>query len=362
MMDVHVDAAHGSKGRRGALALGSAAVLAAAGTGVRSGVRAVRKRRGVFVGQLLRTGRGGKALSVTASDGIELHVEVDGPEDAPLTVVFVHGWTQDLSVWRHQRAALVDSPVRRVFVDQRGHGRSGRGKLGTADIRQLAEDLHTVLEAVVPTGPMVLAGHSMGGMTLTALARLHPELFGPRVKAALLVATSAGNLTESRLGFSRPLAWFIREHGPDTYIVLSQQAGLDKAAGLLPYLYIARKMCHRSASQETRRICAALLSVIPKDMMADYQRAIVAHDEYASLSVLGRVRTLVLAGADDKFIPKAHTDLLAELIPGAEHVVVAESGHMVQMEHPEVVNRHLAEVIASVSAPASDALAPSRAS
>jgi pimeloyl-ACP methyl ester carboxylesterase len=41
-----------------------------------------------------------------------------------------------------------------------------------------------VLDAVVPTGPVVLVGHSMGGMTVMALADSAPELFGPRVRAS----------------------------------------------------------------------------------------------------------------------------------------------------------------------------------
>ena len=49
-------------------------------------------------------------------------------------------------------------------------------------IGQLGADLHAVLTAVAPgPGPVVLVGHSMGGMTIMALARLHPELFGPKV-------------------------------------------------------------------------------------------------------------------------------------------------------------------------------------
>jgi pimeloyl-ACP methyl ester carboxylesterase len=60
-------------------------------------------------------------------------------------------------------------------------------------------DLAAVLDAVVPAGPVVLAGHSMGGMTIMALARRHPELFGPRVVGVFLLATSAGGLVETGL-------------------------------------------------------------------------------------------------------------------------------------------------------------------
>ena len=44
--------------------------------------------------------------TVATDDGVRLHVEVDGDEDAPLTVVFSHGFTARLAEWELQRAAL----------------------------------------------------------------------------------------------------------------------------------------------------------------------------------------------------------------------------------------------------------------
>ena len=74
-----------------------------------------------------------------------------------------------------------------VFWDQRSHGRSGRSDLTHATIDQLGDDLLAVLEATTAPGrPVVLVGHSMGGMTIMALADRHPELFGDRVVGVAL--------------------------------------------------------------------------------------------------------------------------------------------------------------------------------
>ena len=116
--------------------------------------------------------------------------------DAPLTVVFSHGFTARLAEWELQRAALRDR-ARLVLWDQRGHGRSGWTKLTAATIDRTGRDLGEVLDAVAPTGPVVLAGHSMGGMSILALARQRPELFGDRVVGVFLLATSAGGLVET---------------------------------------------------------------------------------------------------------------------------------------------------------------------
>src|SRR5215207_1338989 len=122
-------------------------------------------------------------LTVVADDGVPLHVEVDELDaavtggkglrarrrHAELTVVFVHGYALTEDSWHFQRAAY-RGLVRTVFYDQRSHGRSGRSSEEHATIEQLGQDLLRVLDEAVPEGPVVLVGHSMGGMTVVALA------------------------------------------------------------------------------------------------------------------------------------------------------------------------------------------------
>ena len=130
------------------------------------------------------------------SDGVQIHAEVDeGPRKTP-TVVFIHGWVETLDVWHYQRLALRNK-VRMVFVDLRSHGLSERSHGHNSSIEQLADDLIVVIAALVPKGPIILVGHSLGGMTIMGLADVKPELFGKRVKGVVLVATSSGKLARS---------------------------------------------------------------------------------------------------------------------------------------------------------------------
>ncbi|NUR96643.1 MAG: alpha/beta fold hydrolase [Kribbellaceae bacterium] len=141
---------------------------------------------------------------VTTADGVRLNVEVTGPADAPVTVLLVHGWTCSTRSWHNQVEELPQilgrDAVRVVTYDHRGHGRSDAAPAGSTRLDQLADDLVTVLDEVVGDGPVVYAGHSMGGMTLMAAADQYPELFGSRIRAAALVSTTSGHLTEGALG------------------------------------------------------------------------------------------------------------------------------------------------------------------
>jgi len=324
--------------------MATVAVASAAST------RAVNRRLGrVPLAVLRQTGRGGVARPVTASDGTRLHVEIDGPDDAPLTVVFSHGVALDLTMWRRQREALTGSPVRRVFYDHRGHGLSERGPVGAVSARRLGEDLHAVIEAVAPSGPVALVGHSMGGMTIMALAGAHPEQFGARIKATLLVNTSSGELDKATLGLPPRIAQLFHEHIAEVCANLACHPELTRAAGLAPYRLMVRQVCHPSTSRRTRRTLAALISAMPLEVLGEFIDKLRPFSELVSLPTLGRARTVILAGDRDIVTPRAHAEVLAHQIPGAALIEVARCGHLLPLEHPHILDGHIAEMIASVA-------------
>ena len=155
----------------------------------------------------------GRPVDVIADDGVRLHAEVCGPEDAPVTVVFCHGYTLSQEVWHYQRQELAKD-TRLVLWDQRSHGRSDRSDPAHIGIDQLGRDLAAVLAATVPgAAPVVLVGHSMGGMTIMALADQQPELFGPKVIGVLLISTTA-YLVDATGWLPAPLRPLVRWAGP----------------------------------------------------------------------------------------------------------------------------------------------------
>ncbi|TFV51940.1 alpha/beta fold hydrolase [Blastococcus sp. TF02A-35] len=293
---------------------------------------------------------------------MDLHVELDGPAEgggpagdgAPLTVVFSHGFTARLAEWELQRLALRDR-YRLVLWDQRGHGRSAATPLPDATIDRTGRDLGEVLDAVVPSGPVVVVGHSMGGMSIMALARRRPELFGTRVVGAFLLATSAGGLVESGL-----LGWLLklvrRLHLLPLYLRL-----LQLTAPLLERFrwrgspfgrWFTRRFLfgnRADADPTSVRLVQTLLEETPFPVTAAFYATFLDHDEYASLPVLSRVPVTVVAATHDRLTPVGHGRRLAEEIgPGAELVVVEGAGHSVNLTRTDVVDRALLDLLARV--------------
>ena len=293
-----------------------------------------------------------RTRTVKAEDGVALHVEEVGPEDAPLTVVFVHGYIQEMAVWHYQRKALAaDNPGRLVFYDHRSHGRSGRGSAESATIDQLGRDLHTVLEAVVPRGPVVLVGHSMGGMTIMALADAHPELFGPRVVGVALIATSTGKLADLTFGLPRAVLPVTRRVLPlltrgirrrPQPFEHTRRVGTDLAFLVTRFGGFG----DRDVSPAVVQFVETMGARTPVDVIAEFYDTFTTHDKLAAIGVLRDVETLVLVGSKDLMTPVEHSQAIADALPDAHLVVVEGAGHMVALERPALVTLQLRALIA----------------
>ena len=224
--------AGGSSRRRRAGVIG--AVVGVAAAGVAAGVAAERLilRRTRMADTDLASEPFGRlpfdeSLTVPTADGVDIHVEIVEPADG-VDLPF------DYAAGRRGRAGA-DARLRARLLPGHGHvplpapgsepaRRLPDGLLRPARTRplrpaarrantrwtMLARTLQTVIDETVPTGPIVLIGHSMGGMTIMALAEEHPELFGDRVRGVVFISTSAGKLDEVNFGMPDVLARFSR--------------------------------------------------------------------------------------------------------------------------------------------------------
>jgi pimeloyl-ACP methyl ester carboxylesterase len=360
----------------GVVAAGAAAGVAierlTVGRGMRRKARLALDSAGPY-GSL--RGVPGKA---TAEDGTELYYEVDevdpeavpalGPRrrrlfgrkaPAPVTVVFSHGYCLSQDSWHFQRAAL-RGVVRTVHWDQRSHGRSGRGVQQVRDgvpvsIDQLGRDLKAVIDAAVPTGPIVLVGHSMGGMTVMALADQYPELVRDRVVAVALVGTSSGRLGEVNFGLPVAGVNAVRRVLPGVLKALGQQAALVEkgrraTADLFAGVIKRYSFASRDVDPAVARFAERMIEGTPIDVVAEFYPAFTDHDKTEALEHFAGLPVLVLAGIGDLVTPSEHSEAIADLLPDAELVLVPDAGHLVMLEHPEVVTDRLADLLTRAGA------------
>lgn len=276
------------------------------------------------------------ARVAVATDGLSINVEVDEGPAGP-TIVFIHGWFCTLDSWHYQRLALRDK-ARMVFMDQRSHGKSGRSYDHNSSIEQLAEDLRVVLESFVPTGDIILVGHSMGGMAIMGLADAHPELFGARVKGVVLCATSAGDLMRSSPA-TRALRPLIARTSPF----------LDRGRAFNSYSVVRHWGLGPNAQERHIDMTDEMLLSVPSSVLVDFYQNFVTLDLHHALEVVGRARTVVIGGTKDLLTPIQHSRRLAEQIDGAKLVAVDDAGHMVIFEAHDKVTGVIRDMYESIA-------------
>ncbi|MET9962505.1 alpha/beta hydrolase [Streptomyces sp. NPDC006326] len=314
----------------------------------------------------------GTAGACWAEDGTELYYEVDEPPEepkkrgrlrrkapAPATLVFCHGYCLAQDSWHFQRAAL-RGLVRTVYWDQRSHGRSARGFSQADGVRvtidQLGSDLKTVIEAAAPEGPVILVGHSMGGMTIMALADQYPELIRDRVVGVALVGTSSGGLDQVTYGLPAVGMGAVRRLLPPVLKALGSQvelvekgrrAAADLFAGMIKLYSFG---VPRAVDPGVARFAERLIEATPIDVVAEFYPAFQTHDKTAALQRFADIPVTIIAGARDMVTPAAHSQIIKDALPAAELAVLESAGHLMMLECPDTVTELLLDLLARTGA------------
>ncbi|WP_335938095.1 alpha/beta fold hydrolase [Streptomyces sp. PTD5-9] len=279
-----------------------------------------------------------RRLTVRSADGARVHAEVHGPDGAP-AVVLAHGWTCSTRFWDAQiRDLAADHRV--IAYDQRGHGRSPAAGPEGYGTDALADDLEAVLAATLEPGEKaVIAGHSMGGMSVMAAAR-RPGL---RAHAAAVLLCSTGSsrlVAESRVVPLRPGA--LRDR--------MNRAILRSPAPLGPVTPLSRRMLKYGtmgpgSAPERVETCARIVHACPRAARVAWGHVLADLDLDAEVREL-RVPTAVIAGTEDRLTPPVHARALAAALPECLGLTVLTGmGHMTPVEAPEAVGTRIRELV-----------------
>jgi pimeloyl-ACP methyl ester carboxylesterase len=327
---------------------GLGAVSTAAGVSAAKALRQRKAIRDAYEGEdfaLLEADRG---CVITTADGIPLVVREVGPITAGLTVVFAHGFCMRMGSFHFQRAALGQrwgEQVRMVFYDQRGHGQSGVAPVDTYTVEQLGKDLETVLQVMVPRGPVVVVGHSMGGMTVLSHARQFPQHYGRRIVGAAIISSAAEGVARSPLGeiLRNPALEAVRFAARYVPNLVHRTRGATRSA-LRPILTTASFGDH-AISPSVVAFAEQMIHDTDIDTLVAFLHALEVHDESAALPVLARIPTLIACGDRDLLTPVKNSEEMAAALPDSQLVIVPGAAHVVQMEQPEVINDALVRLV-----------------
>ncbi|MBV9512781.1 MAG: alpha/beta fold hydrolase [Mycobacteriaceae bacterium] len=291
-----------------------------------------------------------RAFMVRSADGTRLHTEVFGPDDG-YPIVLSHGITCALRVWFNQIANL-STDHRVIAFDHRGHGRSEIPRRCGYSLDHLAADLDAVLGATLRPGERaVIAGHSMGGITISAWSDRYRDSVADRADAVALINTTTGDLLQELrllkvpgvlaatrvriaeqviramgcLDVPRGAQWTSRR------FVAAMAVGADADPSIVDLVY----ELFRGTAPGARGGCARMLA----DALGP---------EYLPLDGL-TVPALVIGSKNDRLLPIRQSRKIADAVPYLAGLVELPGGHCAILERPNEVNQLLRELVSSVT-------------
>lgn len=289
-----------------------------------------------------------RAYVVTTPDGVSLAVREAGPVDASVTMVFVHGFCLRMGAFHFQRTRLPNRlglPVRMVFYDQRGHGRSGAAAPETYTLTQLGQDLESVLKEVAPHGVVVLVGHSMGGMTVLSHARQFPDQYGQRIVGAAIISSAAEGVARSPLGeiLQNPALEAIRFTARSAPKLMHR--GRNVSRSLIGPILRAASYSDMQVSRSLDAFSQRMMNGTPIPTMVEFLDALENHDETAGLWTLLKVPTLIACGDHDLLTPDEYSRKMAASLPRSELVIVTGTSHLALLDKPGAINDGLVRLV-----------------
>lgn len=271
---------------------------------------------------------------VPVEDGSRLYVERPSGlgSTASVTLVWTHGWGLDATIWAPLTDRLSDHPT--LMWDLPGLGRSRSGGSGSVGPKAFAADLDRLLDDT--PGPLVLIGHSIGGMTLQSWLSRSPER--ERV-AGLVLLNTTPRMPLRTMVFStllralerpllrpmmrltillRPIAWLMAWQGYLSGTThLANRLGFGRRAGRGALDYVSRLTTRNDPAVQARGNLA-MFDWDSEDAAAGWSKPL-----------------LVIGGTDDLVTRSQASQALAALAPDSRLVLVPGVGHMGFLEAPE---------------------------
>jgi len=280
-------------------------------------------------------------------DGSEIHVEFYGSEHAP-TIILTHGWGPDSTIWYYAKKQLTDQ-FRVIVWDLPGLGKSKKPHNRDYSLEKYARDLEAVL-SLAGDRPVILLGHSMGGMILLTFCRLFPEHLGQQVAGLIVVDATDTNPLKTTifnkllLALQKPLL----EPLLHLAIALSPLLWFTSWLSYLNGLTLLTTEISGFTGRETRgqlNFSTLIGLKASPGVLAQGTLAMLRFNETEILPKIS-VPTLVVFGKSDIATRPFANKRISREVPQADLAVLAPAGHMGLMER----NQQFAQVVRVFSA------------
>jgi len=242
-----------------------------------------------------------------------------GPEDAP-TIIFIHGFPLNLSMWANQVEILKDN-FRVITYDIRGHGESDAGNEAFS-IELFVSDLIGLMD-ILKIDKASLCGLSMGGYIALNAIENYPDRF----EALVLCDTNCmADSPEAKAKRMKSVESIIK-NGVNQYAD-GNVINLFAPESLMSKVEEVTAVKQMIINTSELALCSALL-------------ALSSRSETCSKLNEIHVPTLILVGEKDILSPVTNAKFMHENIKNSTLEIIENAGHLSNIENPEKFNQHL---------------------
>lgn len=259
---------------------------------------------------------------IDLQSGLTIHY-TDLNQNGNAVALLLHGLGVSSDSWQLQFPALVHEGFRVLAPDLRGFGKS-TFPAGSNNPQVMAEDTVAFMKSLSIISCNVI-GISMGGTVALQLALEHPSLVNT------LILTNTFDKLRPRK-FSLWIFYAIR-------LLLVHMSGMKTQAD-----FIARRLFPDPNQEQLREAYKAQVEEANPHGYRSVMRSYARYDLSEQVKSL-RMRTLIITGERDSIVPPEVQVEMANRIPNAEHVIIADAGHAVSVEKPDEYNQNILEFL-----------------
>jgi pimeloyl-ACP methyl ester carboxylesterase len=245
-----------------------------------------------------------------------------------IPLLLIHGFPLNSVIWQTQLKGLAEVALV-ITPDLRGHGES-QPVSGVYSMDLLARDCASLLDSLNINQPVVVGGLSMGGYV--TLAFYH--LFAKRVRGLMLIATRAVSDSPEAQANRDKMSAQVREQGSGAI-----------AEAMLPKMLATKALVYNPILVEQVKKIMESTSVdgIIGDLMGMKSRP----DSTPMLPKIN-IPTLIFHGKDDTLISMKEAEAMHAAIPHSQLQLMNDSGHLLNMEQPEIFNNAVRKFLQSL--------------